>query len=493
MADDNTLYVKITAEIGEVNEKLKEFEKELKGFADDSGKAVDGVGDATKKVADGLKGVSKSAAKAGASMRAAWIASGIGAVVAVLTVIVQNWGLITGSINRANVALKKHKEYLDDINGLIRERNEVNALNTRFIDVETKEAIQRAKIAGASEAEIFKIRQDGAAKQLEAAQSNSNRADELLRLAHNTRLKAVTDFWGNETEASKKAREEQNKLYAKLEKDQTQAYLEEGQIRSQIASNILNEQLRIINEGTPRLIEAQQTSIQDQVKALGGTIKTAAEQLSIIAKPDIPISFIDDKQLTDDEVKIALHLANLKQQMEYFNEDIKYLIGGAISDTFAELGRNIGEALVPGENVLQTIGQSLIGSLGNFLTQMGAMFVSYGVAQLAFGTATAGMSNPVTAIPSAGVLIAAGAAMSLIGGAISSYATSGGSTPVETGSGGDYGASAIQGSSVSYSNSGAGGGGNYVFEIQGTKLIGVIRNTLDRNKSLGGMDLITSG
>ena len=107
--------------------------------------------------------------------------------------------------------------------------------------------------------------------------------------------------------------------------------------------------------------------------------------------------------------------------------------------------------------------------------------IAIGVAMLAIKES---FKNPFTAI-------AAGVALTILSGAlggIANKAISGG------GGGGGGGADSSSGGGVSgggarSSSYGGGGGfqgGNVVFEIAGTKLVGVLSNTLNQNKSLGG-------
>jgi len=177
----------------------------------------------------------------------------------------------------------------------------------------------------------------------------------------------------------------------------------------------------------------------------------------------------------------------ITQALQSFNAEAEQLIQGSITDTFANLGQSIGQAIAEGTNVFQAAGRAILTGIGNFLGDLGKMMIKYGVAALAYSTASKALLNPATAAPAAIGLIAAGTLLSVIGGAIGGFASSGGSSgsSIGTSTGGDY-SSRNYGSSSSYSS---GGGGTYVFEIAGTKLIGVLKNTLDRNKSLGGTNI----
>ena len=168
-----------------------------------------------------------------------------------------------------------------------------------------------------------------------------------------------------------------------------------------------------------------------------------------------------------------------------FDMAVNGLIEGSISNTFAELGNSIGEAMATGANVFSAVGTAILTGIGNFLGDLGKMMIQYGVAALAYSIASKALLNPITAGPAAVGLIAAGTLLTIAGGAISGALKSGS----ESGGSSDYssGSSTVSSSSSSSNYGGGGsGGGTYVFEIAGTKLVGVLKNTLGRNAALGG-------
>jgi hypothetical protein len=163
-----------------------------------------------------------------------------------------------------------------------------------------------------------------------------------------------------------------------------------------------------------------------------------------------------------------------------FNNAASEIINTSIADTFAGLGSAIGSALATGGDVLQAVGKTLLSSLGTILTNMGQMAISIGVGLLGIKAALKSL-NPAVAIAAGVALIALGSFFSSKSSSIGNSIGGGGKTS------GGTGASANNSSFTSSGFSSRGdGGGTVVFEIAGQKLIGVLSNTINANRRLGG-------
>jgi hypothetical protein len=173
-------------------------------------------------------------------------------------------------------------------------------------------------------------------------------------------------------------------------------------------------------------------------------------------------------------------------KLREFNESANNLIQGSIANTFSNIGYSIGNALANGGSVLSAIGGSIIQGLSNFLSDMGRKLIEYGTLAVIKGKLDlAILAGGPVAIGAGIAAIAVGVALSAAGNAIGQLSSNGGS-----GSGSQTGSSNFSGSSgggnFGASSGGSGNGGTVVFEIAGTKLVGVLSNTLSRNRSLGG-------
>jgi len=111
--------------------------------------------------------------------------------------------------------------------------------------------------------------------------------------------------------------------------------------------------------------------------------------------------------------------------------------------------------------------------MGDLLIKYGTLAVVKGKLDLAIAA-----GGPIS-IGAGIAAIAVGVALKAAAGALGSFASSGGNR-----GGGGGGANNQSFSSSGFS--GGGGGGTVVFEISGQKLIGVLSNTINANRRLGG-------
>jgi hypothetical protein len=185
-----------------------------------------------------------------------------------------------------------------------------------------------------------------------------------------------------------------------------------------------------------------------------------------------------------DKAKVAFDMSGVPmlEALQKFNADADAIIQDSLTSTFNNLGTVIGEALAKGENVFSAIGKSLLSSLGSFISDMGGLLIKYGTLAVAKGALDEAIAIGGPFAVAAGVAaIGVGIALKAAGSAISSKAREGMGGSMQSGA--SY---ASPSRSSGASDSSSFGGGNIVFEIRGTTLIGVLNNTLDQNRRLGG-------
>lgn len=228
---------------------------------------------------------------------------------------------------------------------------------------------------------------------------------------------------------------------------------------------------------------AKKANVTPQVQGIDFKINTlgfieAAQQLERLADG----TYVLENNIKSSLSRIPNYFDTSGQQalekLQNFNKQLSQIVTSGTTNAISGIGEAIGSALVNGGNIIDAVGKSLLSTIGSLLVDLGKATIAYGVGLLAIQTA---IKNPYTAI-------AAGAALVVVGSAISAAVnkTASGMPGGNASTGSGY---SSPGSSVSYGGSGSSSGfgsGTVVFEISGTSLIGVLSNSLDRNSRLGG-------
>ncbi|QIL41027.1 tape measure protein [Pedobacter sp. HDW13] len=126
-------------------------------------------------------------------------------------------------------------------------------------------------------------------------------------------------------------------------------------------------------------------------------------------------------------------LERKKQAFKSFKESMAETVNSFVADVVTVFAQGVGE-MMAGDMSFDDFGRTILNSFGQFLANLGKMMVQYGTTALLMGVLSSQLTNPITAIPAAIGLIAAGAALAAIGSGISS-AAAGGSSKDSTGSG----------------------------------------------------------
>jgi len=389
----------------------------------------------------------------------------------------------------------------------------IKMLKKEFSDFDTslltnKTSYEKAKIAvdNYTASLISQARSQAALGLIEEKQSK------ILELEEK-RMMAIRNSFGSAT--IKQFEERRSKLLQNAERqagDLSRLGDKERQIREQqLQKNIdlINTRFDAVKSMGAKEIDELETQIKIlsnlakvRDKILFGKVvndRNRVEKSSFLESVGIPkdwkeqvmgvSEYLKDNPIKSPEIDFTPALTSLsllELRLLEFSARSNQIIQGSIIQTFNQLGQGIGNALANGGNILESIGLSLLNSMGQFLSKMGGLLIQYGImAKLKGKLDLAIAKGGAFAIVAGTAAIAAGIALKAIGGAISRGATGGFAS-----SGGGVNSSA---STYSSSSSGSFSGGdsgtglqNIVFEIQGTKLIGVLNNTLQRNSALGG-------
>lgn len=262
---------------------------------------------------------------------------------------------------------------------------------------------------------------------------------------------------------------QQDKLAARLnQKTADSIKLLEKKASAEVQKTFNTPQVK----GIPQLIIPAPLFDVNQILAFNGQVDAFGNKIKEL--PGVIRATLPEIKNAVDEASITMALALID-----FNNKASEIINNSIVNTFAGIGSAIGNALASGASVLETVAVSLLDSLGGILVEMGKMAIQVGIGLLAIKSSLKSL-NPAVAI-------GAGVALVALGSFFSAKSKSIGSSVGGSGANGSTGSGANNSSFTSSGFSGgSNNGGTVIFEIAGQKLIGVLSNTLNANRRLGG-------
>jgi len=277
-------------------------------------------------------------------------------------------------------------------------------------------------------------------------------------------------------------------LFAEITNDAKKLFSNIAENKAKAVQNVLTRKLQEVDfttkpEATQKLQEAVSDAVSEGAAnglAGGGRRQIKPIQSGMTAEGPVMGQIAADPLLAFRE-RLSEEFIRIQNLMLDLDAEISTLINDSIANTFSSLGDAIGNALAGSGNVLSNLGNALLQSMGSFLKQLGGLFIKYGAAALFFDKVKKSLATGIGTPAAAAGLIAAGIALTAIGGAIGS-ASSGG-----LGGGGGGGASsstASSGSSFTQSVS-ANRDNEVVFRIAGTDLLGVLRRAENQANRIG--------
>ena len=278
--------------------------------------------------------------------------------------------------------------------------------------------------------------------------------DQIRKLPENIAIsgRALTKVFGSLWGADSKERVKE--VLDEINADITQFLKDQDALNKKVdeGGSVTEEYVQTVADLRNALTEAQKSreamaasdeagiaTINREIKALEEKIKRLEQLGTIQSEPRVGQRMVDpidfgrkestgvigppvDMGLSDIELKLQqTRELTAKFQEDWMNDwggfqaEFASLIDSLITDSIYVFAESLGQ-LAGGEINLNGFFNNVLNQIGNFAKQLGGMLIAFGVAKLAFGESLANFFSPV----GAGALIAAGAALVAVGGAISS-------------------------------------------------------------------------
>lgn len=255
--------------------------------------------------------------------------------------------------------------------------DELNQSNAEGVELE----VLRAKAAGKSEAEIYRIRKKALEDQIKNYRANSVDMKRDL----DERILNTTQAIKLETELEKLKLNEQIRL--------NEIYKQQQEDKRKLREKEKAQQLQMLID----IEQAQREYDQAQLERMRRQeIKPVAEKMKPIA---VPVT------LTFDEAQAGRTAQRVMVQVQALNQGIQSGIASAV-DNVSNL---IVDMFASPEDALRNFGNAMLATLGQFMSTLGKAIIAAGTASQVFQKAL--LANPAAAIAAGAALVVAGAAV----------------------------------------------------------------------------------
>ncbi len=315
--------------------------------------------------------------------------------------------------------------------------------------------------------------------------------NELESFAIVNQAKSI-DLSEKAAKSNNKLAEQQKKLKAELDafilagRDQASfgTILETIELKYNAIYNTISE-IKDIDPFKPVLVRGLEFSekfgaIADSIKQRFGSITLDNLNLKYSDDDLLTLPGIDPKALDKVSNKFISDIAIVgKKAAEALNQEFGKLLETGLENTIIGMSEALGEALVNGGSLIESMGKVLLGSMGDILVQLGTMAIQTGIGIEAVKNALATLQGPLA--------IAAGVALIALGSVFKAGAKKLGNSMGSSGGYNGGGGSFSQASGIPQLKGALFNNDRQVVELRlkNTELTGALNLTNSRNNRLG--------
>ena len=245
------------------------------------------------------------------ALRAALVATGIGAFIVLLGFAADAMGMFGDETDDAEAKQKELDKQLEQTNAEIERQGQLTQDLTRIVDQSTTDAINAAKRRGASEEEITKLTRDGAKDRIKLLEEE----EEFARKLYIKKSKSGSNKeFESAQEALTKATRARVDAQKKLESEDADREYKSIQDRSKRQKDASDKRLKAQQDEGKRLAELAKQANEDRIKAEDEQFQLSIDLMAENAEKELLLSTMKYDKMRDQAHGNAVLLAEITTQ-----------------------------------------------------------------------------------------------------------------------------------------------------------------------------------